>query len=287
MECLKPYYVHKHDVTVPCGKCPFCMATRRSDWSTRLHYEAKMHMLRQFVTLTYADCHLTWKSGKSQLVKSDLQEFFKRVRKSGIKLRYYAVGEYGSRTYRPHYHILLFGNVPEATIRKCWDKGLTHVGNVTAASTLYCLKYMVNGKAKGMRDGRALPFVTMSRRPGLGFNYFASRAIVKGRKIQFVPKESMICWHKSERKNYAIMDGEKVHLPRYYKGKIFSKIDHVRIAVRDQRQAIESLRRKLYALSDSIKVSKVYPLGALSYHEEQLRRAAKRIREKSKQNLTI
>lgn len=48
------------------------------------------------------------------LVKSDLQKFFKRFRKlfkyafPESYFKYFAVGEYGSQTFRPHYHIALF-----------------------------------------------------------------------------------------------------------------------------------------------------------------------------------
>lgn len=48
------------------------------------------------------------------LVKSDLQKFFKRFRKlfsyafPTYSFKYFAVGEYGSQTFRPHFHIALF-----------------------------------------------------------------------------------------------------------------------------------------------------------------------------------
>lgn len=51
----------------------------------------------------------------------DLQRFIKRLRKLITKLfpdekiRYYAIGEYGTSSYRPHWHILLFTNSPKVT----------------------------------------------------------------------------------------------------------------------------------------------------------------------------
>lgn len=43
------------------------------------------------------------------LSKSDLQKFLKRLRKAyGKKVRYFACGEYGPKTFRPHYHLLFF-----------------------------------------------------------------------------------------------------------------------------------------------------------------------------------
>jgi hypothetical protein len=63
--------------------------------------------------LTYDDEHLP---PNNSLLKKDLQKFFYKLRQKikPIKIRYFAVGEYGSnKTKRPHYHIILFGYVPK------------------------------------------------------------------------------------------------------------------------------------------------------------------------------
>lgn len=278
MECLKPKYLSKIEMVVPCGKCPFCAATLRSDWATRLHYEAKLHYGSKFVTLTYSDWNLTWKNGVPQLSKPDLQLWFKRVRKAGYKMRYYAVGEYGATTYRPHYHVIVFGDVPESVLREAWSYsapprgkrrgpiGHVHCGSVTQASINYCLGYVVNGKSWKMKHGRVGPFTVMSRRPGLGANYLT---------------KAMIAWHRSDRKNYVILDGCKRHLPRYYKTKIFSKIDLVRIAVRDQKAVFQRLLAFIRAPKRRLWKD---PLGQ---YELRRKKAARAIRFKCKENLTI
>lgn len=266
MECLRPKYLSKQDIMVPCGACAFCSSTRRSDWATRLFYEAKKHYGSKFITLTYANPHLTWDKSQPQLVKEDLQKWFKKVRKAGLKIRYYAVGEYGAKTYRPHYHVILFGDVPEQIIRKTWDKGQVHIGTVTTQSIMYCLGYIVNGKGWQMRHQRVAPFCTMSRRPGLGANYITPQ---------------MIAWHRSGRKNYVVLDGRKRHLPRYYKGKIFSKIDHVRMAVTSQKEAF----KKMVEWIRSPSIAKMR--DPLAYRDEQLKRLAQSIKLKSKENLII
>lgn len=265
MQCLTPVYLSTQDMVVPCGKCAFCSATRRSDWATRIEYESRLHLVKKFVTLTYANAHLTWDSGKPQLVKRDLQNWFKRVRKTGAKIRYYAVGEYGSRTFRPHYHVLLFGNVSDDVIGESWPFGQVHIGTVTQASIMYCLGYIVNKSWKHLHN-RVAPFSLMSRKPGLGANYLSS---------------DMVAWHRSGRKNYVLVDGVKRHLPRFYKCKIFSKIDLVRIAVRDQKDVF---RRLVKWIRDPRRMRMRDPL---KYRDEQLRRLAKSIRSKSKENLTI
>jgi hypothetical protein len=265
MECLTPRYLSKQEMVVPCGKCAFCAATRRADWSTRLEYEARLHPDKYFVTLTYANPHLKWSHGNSQLCKRDLQLWFKRVRKSGARIRYYAVGEYGSTTFRPHYHVILFGSVSERVIREAWPLGQVHIGTVTQASIMYCLGYIVNKSWKHVHN-RVPPFALMSRKPGLGHNYLTP---------------AMRAWHKSDRKNYVMVDGVKRHLPRYYKTKIFSKLDLVRIAVRDQNamfnRMVEWIRHPLrMAMADP-----------LAYRKLQMQRLAESIRMKSKQNLSI
>jgi len=275
MECLKPVYLHKREMEVPCGKCPFCLATKRSDWALRLHYEGRLHYDKKFLTLTYADPHLHWKGGVSQLDKRDLQLFFKRVRKTGAKIRYFAVGEYGSKTFRPHYHIILFGDVSANVIRDAWPLGHVHIGQVTEASVMYTLGYIINGKGWKMSCKREPPFSLMSRGNG-----------IPGDKFQFglghnYLSPAMIAWHRSGRKNYAQIYNEKRHLPRYYKVKIFSKIDLVRIAVRDQKETF----KKMVAWVRSPAMRR--QADPLAYRQQQLEILAKRIRAKCKQNLII
>lgn len=258
-------YLPKQEAYVPCGRCAFCLATKRSDWVMRLYHEHKAAEDSCFLTLTYANPHLTWKHGRPQLVKADLQDYIRAIRRRGYKIRYYAVGEYGSQTYRPHYHVLLFGSVPEEVLRKTWTMGTIHVGKITLASCGYCTKYVINSKANFMKHKRDPPFAIMSLKPAIGHQYLT---------------KAMIAWHKEDRRNYIVHEGTKRHLPRYYKDKIFSKIDKVRISNRAQRDGLESLRAELLELSK-------YHDNAMEYRDEMRRELAKRIKDKTKQHLTI
>jgi len=265
MECLKPKYIAKHEIVVPCGRCGFCAATRRSDWSIRLMYERRLHVDSKFVTLTYADCHLKWYAGQPQLHREHVQLFLKRVRKAGYQLRYYGVGEYGSKTFRPHYHLLLFGDVPENVIRDKWTYGHVHIGNVTEQSVMYCLSYMINKNDWRHSKNRVRTFNMMSK--GIGKNYLT------------IP--GMVAWHRSGRKNFVDVNGAKRHLPRYYKLKIFSKVDQVRIAVRSQKDTFKKMVRWIR-----------HPLRArmrdpLAYYEEMRRQQENNIRFKAVKNQTI
>ena len=92
---------------IACGQCIGCRLERSRQWAVRCVHENKMHDVSSFVTLTYDNDYLP--SGGT-LVKRDLQLFMKRLRRSrDEKIRFYACGEYGDATQRPHYHLLLFG----------------------------------------------------------------------------------------------------------------------------------------------------------------------------------
>lgn len=211
---------------VPCGKCFECRKRFASNWSFRLMQEYKVSSSGQFITLTYDTKHVPISpNGFMELRKRDLQLFFKRLRKAhlrGIKgnmggsdtvsygrIKYYAVGEYGGKTRRPHYHIILFNSRVEL-IQKAWDKGDVHYGSLTEASVGYTLKYVCKPKWKRdhKNDDRESEFSLMSK--GLGLNYLT---------------ENMIKWHLDdlEKRQYVnLPDGKKASLPRYYRDKIYS-----------------------------------------------------------------
>lgn len=181
-------------IPFPCGQCLPCRINRRRVWTLRLMLESYYHEKASFVTLTYRDDDLPRAlcSGVPVLEKRDLQLWVKRLRKFFDRpgIRYYAAGEYGSRTHRPHYHIILFGVSPEeldpewavyggrsggekgmerrsTPLSKTWPYGLVHVGEVTRESIQYCAGY-VTKKLTKKGDGYVPEFALMSRRPGIG-----------------------------------------------------------------------------------------------------------------------
>lgn len=94
-----------HGVT-KCGQCMECRLAYSREWAIRISHEAQMHDSNCFLTLTYDDAHLP---AHGQLVKRDLQLFFKRLRKQVGPFRYVACGEYGELKRRPHFHAAIFG----------------------------------------------------------------------------------------------------------------------------------------------------------------------------------
>lgn len=181
--------VKAHGAAHPCGQCLFCRINQRREWVARLLLEASCHSSNQFVTLTYDDSQLPTQiiPGRASvrsvtahpavafqpgtLSRTDLQRFFKRLRRLGA-FRYYAVGEYGEKQGRPHYHAALFGaNFTEEEIATAWKHGHVHLGDVNVASLTYCVEYLIKYRQKkdSLLELRREPeFGVMSRDPGIG-----------------------------------------------------------------------------------------------------------------------
>jgi hypothetical protein len=222
----------------PCGKCPACVRRRVSGWAFRLNKQSEQSNSAHFVTLTYNDEHIKkTKNGFETLVKKDVQDFFKRLRKlTKQKISYYAVGEYGDTGERPHYHIILFNANPKI-VENAWKLnditlGNVHFGDVGDASVGYTLKYISKDKKIPQFNGddRQKEFALMSK--GLGAGYLT---------------ENMVKWHTKgniENKVYLpLKDGKKAAMPRYYKDKLYDKGQKFRIGVfmraESQKQADE------------------------------------------------
>ena len=107
---------------IPCGKCIGCRLDYSRSWADRMMFELQHTGKGIFLTLTYNDKHIPYGMLDNDtdmplsysLDKTDLQKFFKRLRKKfpDTEIRYFACGEYGrskGSTYRPHYHAIIFG----------------------------------------------------------------------------------------------------------------------------------------------------------------------------------
>lgn len=164
MMCKKPFTkgVESHG----CGQCMPCRLNRRRIWTHRMMLEAAVHPAASFVTLTYKENPIT-------LIPRDLQLFIKRVRKNVGSCRFFAVGEYGDHSDRPHYHVALFGHGPQVAslIDSCWGLGYTYTGDLTLDSAQYIAGYVtkkMTSKDDTRLNGRYPEFARMSLRPGIG-----------------------------------------------------------------------------------------------------------------------
>lgn len=167
----------------PCGGCLPCRHSRARVWSHRLMLEATQHEENCFVTLTYTDTHVIQ---SPHVNPRHIQLFIKRLRKRGQKFRYYAVGEYGPSTWRPHYHLAAFGLpgcergqtdlrkencCPQCTLlRDTWGMGAVQLARLEPASAAYIAGYVTQKLTAPKLPTNLHPqFQRMSLRPGIGY----------------------------------------------------------------------------------------------------------------------
>lgn len=211
-------------IKIPCGKCSGCKLEHSRQWAVRCMHEKRMHNASAFLTLTYDKDNLP---ANGSLVMSDFQNFMKRYRDrvgscTAFPTRYFGCGEYGEKSLRPHYHILLLNrDIHDRKFYKksgennlytskwlddVWGKGLTVVGDVTFDSAAYVARYCmkkITGKIAADHYGGRLPeFLNMSRKPGIGAGYFDRY------KQELIDHDTII------------VNGVAAALPRYYDTKI-------------------------------------------------------------------
>lgn len=218
-DCPSAFRISSCFVEIPCGHCIGCRLERSRVWANRCLLELEYHDSAYFVTLTYNDDHLPlhWyadpetgeaSAQSASLSKRDFQLFMKRVRKAfpDDKIRFFACGEYGPNTFRPHYHAILFGLhlddlVPfgrsvqghqyyiSESLQRCWyiderrsDQlpgliGHLVVANVTWETCAYTARYitkkLTGPEAQFYSDFNIEPpFSLMSRRPGIARQWY-------------------------------------------------------------------------------------------------------------------
>lgn len=166
----------------PCGQCTPCTINARRVWTARLLLEANYHADVVFVTWTYKE------DGNGSVDKADFRKYLASVRtqlnRLGVQFRYYAVGEYGDETGRPHYHAVLYG-IPGKEyelLRKTWLSrshadskvgGFVRFDRFSPDLAAYITGYVAKKWHKRDRYaeqrllGREREFSLTSRRPGL------------------------------------------------------------------------------------------------------------------------
>lgn len=227
-----------YSVNVACGKCTPCIKRRVNQWAFRLIQEDRRSSSAYFITLTYdtehvpltSKCNMTLdrrivftKKGNKR-IKSDLQDFFKRLRyyneKDGIYLseirrnnrierrpiKYYACGEYGGLFGRPHYHAIIFNAFPD-TFEKAWTFGNIKFREADVSSIFYTLKYMDKRLGDDYSyDDEIVPEFSIKSK-GLGDNYITAETLRH---------------HSSDLDNNYVLSGvNKISLPAYYNRKFW------------------------------------------------------------------
>jgi hypothetical protein len=218
---LKPF-------NLPCGKCIGCRMNYARSWALRCQLEALSHKENCFITLTFNNEELLKRDNPWSVDVNDFQLFMKKFRKRYNKhIRFFHCGEYGEKTFRPHYHALIFGHdfrIPSIknTVKKygskkyplyesselttLWGRGHTTVGELNFDTASYTARYVtkkIKGDASKIHINPTTGevskindvYCTMSRANGIGFdayqkykdNWYANDFIVNGNGIKMKP----------------------------------------------------------------------------------------------------
>ncbi|AXH75358.1 MAG: replication initiator protein [Microviridae sp.] len=263
MPCLRPITVkdrNGHATQIRCRSCRECKIRDVKDWGFRNRAELRQSYNAYFITLTYSD-ESTHFTGKLEI--SHVREYLKTLRnkvgylydrgekvptieRNASNLRFFAVGEYGDKFGRPHYHMILY-NIPTfkhpqdkyfnehkevyKLISESWKEGLVHVGDVNMSSINYVCKYIFK------QDG----FRIMSKNPAIGKVYLTEKTLM---------------YHQADKRFYVTLEnGIRQALPEYYNKFLFDDADRCEHREKNQElrddisrsaeQNIEELRKKI------------------------------------------
>lgn len=213
-------------IQVPCGCCRECLADNSKQWAFRILKEAAQYENNYFITITYNDENLP---GDRMLDKDFFKKFNKKLKvylaRNGLNsdFRFYGVGEYGSKTARPHYHCIYFNldlrdlkfeyidsnhnlHFSSKLFSQCWPNGFVDIGSVDIGSACYVARYcdkkrrLTTSEKKELIDKGIVPeFSAMSRMPGIGacYTHEAYDRFIDG-------------------KYYDVQKGKNFKLPLYY-----------------------------------------------------------------------
>lgn len=254
MICVKPF--RKLTQEFGCGQCLPCRINRRRKWVARMMLELLATQSGLFVTLTYDEQHLP-KDGS--LDKRHVQLFLKRLRYYlGVdKVRFYAVGEYGDKSWRPHYHLILFGvnYTHKALIEKSWTKGLIHVGTAEPDSMQYVAGY-VTKKMTNSKDSRLLgrlpEFGLMSRRPGIGHSAIESFA----HSIEIQPGATASLKAGWVPDTFAV-GRTKYPMDRFVKSKLYSRLNVSKSQIQEKNRSLNEKQWAIKVLTSTDEYEKI------------------------------
>lgn len=287
-----------------CGECEECLLQRSREWANRLIMEKSSAEHAYFITLTYDNDHvpLTYSgdpdTGEVDLAapvqtlrKTDLRNWFKRLRKAFVEIygnpvkyntddpstwndprrvRYFACGEYGTQTFRPHYHVIMFSpEIPDLRlykrswnndpyynsdfINKTWSlagKQLGHavVAEVTWESCAYVARYCLKKNTADKRQlvsgfGIEPEFQLQSTKPGIAACYYLEHPdclnydyinISAGNKgVKFAPPRYF--WKLFERE-YGTDDPRKEEKQKRARARLEHTLDNTTLSFEEQME---------------------------------------------------
>lgn len=253
---------------LPCGRCMGCRVAKKQEWALRAMHEAQTaEGVTAFVTLTYSDEYLP---EDMSLEVKDWQNFAKKLRKRVGPFRFLACGEYGDNL-RPHFHALIYGVdftedrwchqvrgqhkvYRSDLLEHCWPKGFSEIGDVSWSSAAYVANYVTKKMGGDLAEEhyrRVDPltgetwsvrpeFAVMSRRPGLGKEWFSRY------------------WRDVYPRDEVWMNGKRYRPPKYYDG-LLQKMDEKlwRSTLAKRRDQVSERSYKERVANETIKRSRM------------------------------
>lgn len=239
----------------------------------RCMHEAKFHDANSFVTLTYDEQH-----HQPSLDYSHFQDFIRRIRRSR-PARFFAAGEYGENTKRPHWHALLFGvhfndlypvgnNLyGSKELEKLWPWGFSSVGEVNETTAAYVASYCIKkatGRLAAIRYSRvnlatgeifqvAPEMARMSLKPGIGAKYFE-----KYKREIYYARDGIVS-----------KGGQTLKPPRYY-DKLLIKQDQKQYTQIETDRQLEAITRRDDNTPERLKAKEIVAIAKQSQKQRKL-----------------
>jgi len=237
---------------LPCGKCIGCRIDSSATWAGRIMNESQMHADSIMATLTYSNENLP---DKGCIQYSDMQKFYKRLRKKGYKVRHFTGSEYGDLTGRPHYHAIIFGFWPEDAklwgdasgnrhytseiLTETWGLGHTQFTEVNFETAQYVANYCtkkITGELANDHYMRVDPETgevywlppeqgRMSRRPGIGKEWLDKYKSDVFPRDEYMPKP-----------------GVRIRTPKYYTDQLEKTDPALYVEIKNNRKKYAASR---------------------------------------------
>lgn len=254
-------------INLPCGQCIGCKLAYSARWAARCYHESKLHDENMFITLTFDNNHLPkW----GDLSKRDCQLFIKKLRKHvhPKKIRVAYCGEYGEKTGRPHYHLLIFGHsfndlihyktsdagsrlYISKTLSDLWPYGWSDIGEVNFDSAAYVARYITkkqnNSEKINPQTGEPYDwkYLVLDRETGEILHEKQKEFFITSRRPG-IGKDWILKRHEDVyNHDHIIIDGRKLTPPKFYDTQ-FEKIDPDRLSeIKSQRLARTKTRQNI------------------------------------------
>lgn len=253
-ECYNKIILKDKNIEVECGKCLNCINNKKKEKALRLIQEMNNYKFKLFITLTMDEIQATRsKSGLTSLDKNMFTLYIKKLqywekkynmkiaKDNSMKMKYISCGEYGEKSERAHYHIVLLTNsFIHHKIKTLWKLGHVEMETVkdvravyyTAGYTDKKIQTYFKNKYKKDLDDREIAFLKVSR--GNGKKYIEE-------KVAEITAD----------KYYIESFNGKNKIPTYYKTKLKEYITGVkakyRVLKEEERQFYQN--RKTYMIN--------------------------------------